>query len=58
MYITAVGIDALTSSGNSLTYISLLMINLPMIIALLFIILAIIIYSNVGKGGLNFARNF
>ena len=58
MYITAVGIDALTSAGNSLEYINLLMINLPMIIALLFIILAIIIYSNVGKGGLNFARNF
>lgn len=58
MYVTAVGIDVLTLAGNQLTYITLLLVNLPKIIALLFIILSVIIYSNVGKGGFSFATNY
>jgi len=58
MYITSVGIDIFTSAGNSLVYITLLLTNLPMIIVLLFIILSVVIYSNVGNGGLNLVNNY
>lgn len=50
MYVTATGLSELVSASTTLEYSGLILNNLPKIIVLFFVILAVVMYSNI-KGG-------
>ena len=50
MYVTATGLSQLAAASTTLEYSGLILNNLPKIVVLFFVLLAIVMYSNI-KGG-------